>query len=387
MDFELSEEQRLLKDSVERLFTDRYDFESRRRFMQEPDGWSREIWRQYAELGLLGLPFSEEHGGFGGGPVEAMIVMEAIGKALALEPYLATVVLGGGLVKYAGSNAQRAEILPKVAQGELLLAFAHVERQSRYDLADVQMTAKKSGNGFVLDGVKSLVLHGDCARGLIASARVSGERRDPDGIALFFIDAKARGVTRRGYETVDGLRAAEITFEGVQVGSDASLGEPGTSFPLVERVVHEAIAALAAEAVGAMTAMHALTVDYLRTRKQFGVPIGSFQVLQHKAVDMLMAVEEARSMMFYGTMMAGESDADARRRAMSAVKAQIGRSGRAVGQIGTQLHGGIGMTMEYQGGHYFKRLTVIDTMFGNADHHLKLLARAGGLGTLAEVRQ
>jgi len=375
MDFELSEEQRLLKDSVERLFSDRYDFEARKRFMQSAEGWSRDVWKQYAELGLLGLPFDEEHGGFGGGPVETMIVMEAMGRALALEPYLATVILGGGLIRHAGSEAQRNSILPKVADGSMLLAFAHSERQSRYDLADVTTTAKKDGSGFVLNGAKSLVLHGDSADRIIVSARVSGGRKDRDGIALFLVDGKANGISRRGYQTVDGLRAAEISLESVKVNADALLGEAGKAFQAIERVVHEAVAALAGEAVGGMTAMHEMTVDYLRTRKQFGVPIGSFQVLQHKAVDMLVAIEQARSIMFYGTMMAAEQDAAERGKAMSAVKVQIGRSGQVVGQIGTQLHGGIGMTMEYKGGHYFKRLTIIDSMFGNADHHLKMLAR------------
>lgn len=379
MDFELSEEQRLLRDSVERLLADRYDFESRKRFMQSTDGWSRELWRQYAELGLLGLPFEEKHGGFGGGPVEIMIVMEAFGRALALEPYVATVLLGGGLVRHAGSDAQKATILPKIASGELRLAFAHAERQSRYDLADVLTSAKRDGGLYVLEGAKSLVLHGDSADQLVVSARVSGSRKDREGIALFLVDAKANGVSRRGYPTNDGQRAAEIAFEGAKVGADAVIGEPGRAFPVIERVAHETMAALAAEAVGAMTAMHEMTVDYLRTRKQFGVPIGSFQVLQHKAVDMLVAIEQARSIMFYGTMMAGEPDAEARRRALSAVKAQIGRSGHTVGQIGTQLHGGIGMTMEYKGGHYFKRLAMIDVMFGDADHHLAALAKMGGL--------
>jgi pimeloyl-CoA dehydrogenase small subunit len=379
MDFGLSEEQRLLKESIERLLSGRYDFEKRKAFMQSAEGWSRELWKQYAELGLLGLPFDEKHGGFGGGPVETMIVMEAFGRALVLEPFLATVVLGGGLLRHAGSDAQRAAILPEVATGDRLLAFAHAERQSRYDLGDVLAMARRDGSGYVLDGAKSLVLHGDSAHQLIVSARVSGGRKDHDGIGLFLIDAKANGVSRRGYQTNDGQRAAEILLEGVKVGGDAALGEPGKAFPLIERVVHEAIAALAAEAVGAMTAMHEMTVDYLRTRKQFGIAIGSFQVLQHKAVDMLIAIEQARSIMMYGTMMAAESDAMERAKAMAAVKAQIGRSGHTVGQIGTQLHGGIGMTMEYKGGHYFKRLAMIDTMFGDADHHLGALARMGGL--------
>jgi pimeloyl-CoA dehydrogenase small subunit len=379
MDFELSEEQRLLKDSVERLVTQRYDFEARKKYMGEADGWSRALWKQYADLGLTALPFAEEHGGIGGGPVETMIVMEAFGRALALEPYLASVVVGGSFVSRGGSKAAQADVLPKVAAGESLLAFAHIERQSRYDLADVAATAKKDGGGYVLDGAKSLAVHGDCADKLVVSARVSGGPRDKTGIGLFLVDAKAPGVARRGYPTMDGLRAAEVTLANVKVGADAVIGEPGNAYPLIEQVTDIAIAALAAEAVGAMSAMHELTVDYLKQRKQFGVPIGNFQVLQHRAGDMLIALEQARSMAMLATMMAGEENAAERRKAISAAKVQIGRSGKLVGQGAIQLHGGIGMTMEYKVGHYFKRVTMIDTLFGDADHHLGVLARTGGI--------
>jgi len=379
MDFELSDEQRLLKDSVERLTTQRYDFETRKKFMAEPDGWSRDMWRQYAELGLTALPFSEDHGGIGGGPVETMIVMEAFGRALALEPYLATVVLGGGFLRHGASDAVTAELLPKVAAGEALLAFAHIERQARYDLADVATTAKKDGAGYVLNGEKSLSLHGDAADKLVVSARLSGDQRSKNGIALFLVDAKAQGVSRRGYPTMDGLRAAEISLANVKVGADAVIGEPGNAYPLIERVADSAIAALAAEAVGAMGAMHEITVDYLKQRKQFGVPIGNFQVLQHRAGDMLIALEQARSMAMLATMMSEEENAVERRKAISAAKVQIGRSAKIVGQGAIQLHGGIGMTMEYKVGHYFKRVTMIDTMFGDADYHLGVLARMGGI--------
>jgi pimeloyl-CoA dehydrogenase small subunit len=379
MDFEFSEEQRLLKDSVERLLADRYAFEQRKAYMKEPHGFGRALWRQYAELGLLGLPFDEAHGGSGGGPVETMIVAEAFGRALALEPYLATVVLGGGLVRHGGSAEQQKAILPKVADGSLLLAFAHGERQARYDLADVATAAKRDGAGYVLDGQKSVVLAGDAADRLIVSARVAGSRRDRDGLALFIIDAGAPGVTRRDYATVDGLRAADVTLAAVKAAPDAVLGEPGAALALIERVVDEAMAALAAEAVGAMAAMHELTIDYLRTRKQFGVPIGSFQVLQHRAVDMLVALEQARSMAMLATMMVAEPNPAERRKAIAAAKVQIGRSGRIVGQGAVQLHGGIGMTMEYKVGHYFKRVTAIDTTFGDADHHLGVLAKSDGL--------
>ncbi len=379
MDFAFNDEQRLLKQSVERLMADRYGFEARQRFMKEPAGWSRELWRSYAELGLLGLPFEEQHGGIGGGPVETMIVMEAFGRALALEPFLATVVLGGGLLRLGADAAMRAALMGRIAAGEVMLAFAHAERQSRYDLADVATTARRDGAHYVLDGAKSLVIHGDCADKLIVSARLAGERRDRDGIGLFVVDADAAGVSRRAYPTVDGLRAAEVALSGVRVGADRVIGEPGKAFPLIAKVVDGAIAALAAEAVGAMAAMHEITVEYLKTRKQFGVPIGNFQVLQHRAAEMLIALEQARSMALLATMMADEPDATERRKAISAAKVQIGRSGRFVGQQAIQLHGGIGMTMEYKVGHYFKRLTTIDTMFGDADHHLAELARLGGL--------
>jgi pimeloyl-CoA dehydrogenase small subunit len=379
MDFELSEEQRLLKESVERLLADRYDFSARQRFMQEPEGFGRELWRRYAELGLLGLSFAEEQGGSGGGPVELMIVMEAFGRALALEPFFATVVLGGSFLRLGANDAMRAALTPKIADGSMKLAFAHAERQSRYDIADVGTTARKVGSDHVLDGAKTLVIHGDCADRFIVSARLAGERREQNGIGLFMVGANAAGVSRRGYPTVDGLRAAEVTLSGVRVGADSVIGEPGKAFPLIARVVDGAIAALAAEAVGAMAALHELTVDYLKTRKQFGVPIGSFQVLQHRAADMLIALEQARSMSMLATMMAEEPDERERRAAIAAAKVQIGRSGRFVGQQAIQLHGGIAMTHEYKAGHYFKRLTAIDTLFGDADHHLGELARAGGL--------
>ncbi len=379
MDFEFTDEQRLLKDSVERLMADRYGFEARQHVLREPAGWSAALWRNYAELGLLGLPFAERDGGIGGGPVETMIVMEAFGRALALEPFFATVVLGGGLLRRGGSDAMRAALVPRIAAGDLLLAFAHQERQSRYDLADVATSARRDGAGYVLDGEKSLVIHGDCAGKLIVSARLAGERRDRAGLALFLVDANAAGVSRRAYPTVDGLRAAEIALAGVRVPVDAAIGEPGNGYPLIAQVADAAIAALAAEAVGAMAAAHEITVDYLKTRKQFGVPIGSFQVLKHRAAEMLMAIEQARSMAIYATMMVDEPEPVERRKAIAAAKVQIGRAGRFVGQQAIQLHGGIGMTMEYKVGHYFKRLTAIDTLFGDADHHLAELARLGGL--------
>ena len=379
MDFALTEEQELLRHSVQRLFADHYGFDARKRYAQEPGGYSRALWARYAELGLLGLPFAEEHGGSAGGPVETMIVMEEVGRALALEPYLSTVVLAGGLLRLGGGKALCADLVPKIAGGDLMLAFAHAERQSRYDLADVAASARREGAGYVLDGAKSLVLHGDSAGKFIVSARLSGGQRDRDGLALFVVDAVAKGVSTRGYGTVDGLRAAEVTLAGVRVDAGAAIGEPGKAYPLIERVVDTAIAALAAEAVGAMTAMHEQTVDYMKTRKQFGVTIGSFQALQHRAAEMLVALEQARSMAMLATMMAAEENVRERRQAISAAKVQIGRSARIVGHGAIQIHGGIGMTMEAKVGHYFKRVTTIDATFGDADYHLGLLAESGGL--------
>jgi pimeloyl-CoA dehydrogenase small subunit len=377
MDFGLSDEQKLLKDSVESLLADRYGFEARRGYAQERDGFSSVMWAQYAELGLLALPFDEKYGGINGSGVDTMLVMEAFGRALVLEPYVATVVLCGSLLRLGGSAQQRDRYLPKIARGELTMALAHSEPQARYALPDVKTAARKEGDGYILDGAKTLVLHGDSAGAFIVSARVSGAQRDTDGLVLFVVDANANGLTRRGYATTDGQRAAELTLTSVRVPADSVLGTPGKAYPLIEKVIDIALAAQCAEAVGAMSAMHEMTIDYLKTRKQFGVPIGSFQVLQHRAAEMLIALEQARSMAMLAAMTAEDDDAAARRRAISAAKVQICNSGRLIGQQATQLHGGIGMTMEYAVGHYFKRVTAIAATFGDAAHHLDILARAG----------
>jgi pimeloyl-CoA dehydrogenase small subunit len=377
MDFDLSDEQRLLKDSVDRLVADKYQFAQRKKYMAEPLGYASELWSAYAELGLLGLPFAESEGGFGGGGVETMIVMESFGRGLVLEPYFPTVVLGGGLLRRAGSPAQRAALAPLVAQGKLRLAFAHIERQSRYELHNVAATARKDGAGWVLDGAKSVVLSGDAADKVFVTARTAGAQRDRGGVGLFLVDANAPGVSRRAYATQDGTRAAEIALAGVRVGADACFGED--ALPAIEHVVDEAIAALCAEAVGAMQVMNEMTLEYLKTRKQFGRTIGSFQVLQHRAVDMLTELEQARGMAMYAAVMAADADAVERRRAISAAKIQIGRSGRHIGQEAVQLHGGIGMTAEYAVGSYFKRMTTIGQLYGDADQHLRELARMGGL--------
>lgn len=379
MDFDLSEDQTLLQDSVRKLLGDKYGFEQRKAYMASEAGWSRDVWAQYAELGLLGLPFAEDEGGFGGGAEEILIVAEQMGRAITLEPWLTTVVVGGGFLRHGAEAALRAALVPEVASGKLLIAFAHTERQSRYDLADVEATARKEGSGWSIHGRKGMVLHGDSADKLIVTARSAGSRRERRGVGVFLVDAKQDGVAVRGFRTVDGQRAAEVTLSGAR--AEAVLGgDPADGLPLVDRVIDEAIAALAAEAVGAMDVAHGMTLDYMKTRKQFDRPIGSFQALQHRAADMLVAIEQARSMAFFAALASQEAeDAALRRRHMASVKVQIGRSARFVGQQTIQLHGGIAMTMEYAAGHYFKRLTVNDATFGDADHWVRMLADAGGL--------
>jgi pimeloyl-CoA dehydrogenase small subunit len=383
VDFDLSEEQQLLKDSIDRLAADRYTFEKRKTYQASAEGWSRDLWSRYAELGVLALPFAEADSGFGGGPVETMLAMEAFGRVLALEPYFATVVLAGGVLRRAASDAQRKALIPPIAAGELIVALAHSEPQSRYDLFDIATTARRDGDAFVLDGEKGLVLHGDSADKLIVAARTNGGRRDPSGIGLFLIAGDAPGLTRRGYATQDGGRAAEVSLAGVRVAAEDIIGDPTGGLVVLESVADEAIAALCAEAVGAMEEALRQTVAYLKTRKQFGLTIGSFQALQHRASDMVVALEQARSMACYAAMMANEPNAAERRKAISAAKIQIGQSARFIGQQAIQLHGGMGMTMETMIGHLFKRLSMIERQFGDVDYHLEKLAETDGfVGTI-----
>jgi pimeloyl-CoA dehydrogenase small subunit len=372
MNFDLSEEQRMLQDSVQRLLADQCSFEQRQALLREGGDGGAALWRQFAELGLLGLPFAEADGGLGGGPVDTLLVMQAIGRSLAPVPYLATAVLCGGLLRWVASPEQRARWVPEIAAGELTLAFAHSESQARFDLGDVRTTARPGHGGWVLQGEKRFVLAGDSAQQLVVSARVG------DDIGLFLVDARQAGVSRRGYRIQDHSRCADIRFDEVKLEAGARLGQ-GDALPAIELVVDQAIAALCAEAVGAMAQAQELTVDYLKVRKQFGVAIGSFQALQHRAVDMLVATEQARSMALYATMMCTEPDAGERQRAISAAKVQVNQSGRFVGQEAVQLHGGIGMTEECQVGHYLRRLSMIEMLFGDTAHHLRRLARAGGL--------
>ena len=379
MDFDLSEEQRLLKDSVDGLLAGAYDFDQRKKYAKENGGWSKSVWGKLAEQGLLGLPFSEDDGGFGAGGVETMIVMEALGRALVLEPYLPTVILGGGFIRHGGSAAQKTAHLPGIIDGSKTFAFAQLEKSSRYDLADVSTTAKKKGDGWVIDGEKFVVLNGGSADMLIVTARTKGGQRDTSGVGVFLVPADAKGVSRKSYPTQDGLHAADITFTSVEVGADAVIGDPDNGLPLIERVVDDARIALCAEAVGAMDESLKSTVEYIKTRKQFGVPIGSFQVLQHRAADMFVCLEQARSMAMFATMAGDFTDAKERANAVAAAKVQIGKSLKFVGEQSIQLHGGIGMTMETKIGHFFKRLTMIESTFGDTAFHLRRVSEGDGL--------
>ena len=374
MNFELSEEQRLLKDSAERFVRENCALERRRALVEEEPGYSEIHWRQMADLGWLGVGVPEEYGGTGGGPLETMVLMEAFGAGLVLEPYFPSVVLGAGLVEKAGSAAQKEAILPAAVAGDLKLAFAWVEPQAGYDLFDVETAAERRGDGYVINGAKGVVLGAASADRIVVSARTAGGSRDPVGIGLFLVDREASGLKLRGYRTVDGLRAAELSLDNVAAGEDAVLGDPQGALPVMEAVAERAIAASCAEAVGAMDVIVRDTAEYLKTRKQFGRPIGAFQVLQHRFTDMLMASEEARSMMYVATLRLAERDPVQRAKAVSGAKHLAGRHGRFIGQTAIQLHGGMGMTEEMAVGHYFKRLTMIDVMFGDEAYHLKRYA-------------
>ncbi|WP_290652404.1 acyl-CoA dehydrogenase [Aquisalimonas sp.] len=370
MDFSLTDEQRMLQDTVERLVQDQYGFEQRHSYMQAEEGFTREMWHQLAELGLLGVPFSEELGGFGGGPVETMLVMEAFGKGLVLEPYVASIVTAGQLIGDSGSDAQKEAILEPLISGELLLAFAHGEPDNRYSDTQVSSRAERSSGGYVLSGHKAVVLHGDSADKLVVSARTGGDTMDADGISLFLIDATAQGVSIQGYPTIDGLHAAEVRLDRVQVGEDALIGQDGKAADLIELTQDRGAFAVCAEAVGAMTVACDLTLDYLKQRKQFGVAIGTFQSVQHRMVEMRMELEQARSATMKAAAKLAGNDVAERRRAVSTAKNQVGRGGRFVSEQSIQLHGGIGMTEEYNLAHYAKRIAMIDNQFGDADAHL-----------------
>lgn len=370
MDFDFTDEQNMVRDGISRLIREQYDFDTRRRVIESESGWRPELWAQLAELGMLAAPFSEEDGGFGGGATETMLIMEEFGKGLAIEPFIPSVVCAGGLLKHGGSAAQKEQYLSGIISGEMIFAFAYAEPQGRYDLADLQTTAKKDGGDYVLNGHKAVVIGAPWATHLIVTARTFGEQRDQDGMSVFIVDKKAAGISLRDYATVDGRRAAEVYFENVKLSPDALVGEADNGLPLVERVVDEATAAVCAEAVGAMKVTNETTLDYSRQRKQFGTPIGSFQVLQHRMADMLMEYEQSVSMCYLATIKLGDEDGE-RKKAVSSAKVRIGQSARFIGQSAIQTHGGMGMTDELAVGSYFKRLSIIEGEFGSVDHHMR----------------
>ena len=376
MDFSFTEEQTLLRNSVQKFIQGAYDFETRRKVSKSDAGWRKEVYGQIAEMGLLGVAMPEDFGGLGGSAVDAMIIAEEFGRGLVIEPWLNNAVIAAGFLKAAGSTAQKEELLPAIAAGETVFAFAYAEPQGRFNLADLTTTAKKSGDGYVLNGHKAVVLGAPFADKLIVTARTSGGQRDADGVTVFIVDKSAQGVSTRDYPTVDGNRASEVTLENVTVGADAVIGEVGGGLKTVELVSDQAIAALAAESTGAMKVLNDTTIEYAKTRKQFGTPIGKFQVLQHRMVDMFMNYEQSVSITYMVTLKLEEEEAE-RKKAASAAKVQIGKAGRFIGQSAVQIHGGMGMTDELNVGHYFKRLTMIDTLFGNVDHHLKRYATLG----------
>lgn len=369
MNFNYSDEQNQLRDQLLRFMQKDYSFEQRRAILKSVEGYSPVAWKQFAEMGLLALTLPEAQGGLGGNAVDTLVVMEVFGRGLVVEPYLSTVVLGASLLAQAGNGAQQA-LLEKVGSGELLLALAHEEAGARYALSHVSTRAETSGSGYVLNGAKTVVLHGAIAHQLIVSARTSGGERDEAGISLFLVDRKMPGLQVNGYPTQDGQRAAEVTFKNIKLGADALLGELNQGFAPLEQAVQRAIAAICAEAVGGMAALLEITAAYLKTRKQFGLPIGSFQALQHRMADMLMAAEQARSMAYLAAAKVESADALERRRIIAAAKTLVGQAARQVGQQAVQLHGGIGVTDELNVSHYFKRLTMIGLQFGDSDHHL-----------------
>jgi pimeloyl-CoA dehydrogenase small subunit len=374
MNFDLSEEQQLLADSLKRYLTNEYSIEARAKIVASSPGWSETVWAAFAEMGLLGVPFAEEHGGFGGTAVDVMLVMEAIGEGLVVEPYWVNVGLAGRLIARGGSAEQQQRILPSLIQGKHRLAFAHTERTARYDLAHVGTRATRSGAGFTLEGEKRAVLHGAAADTLIVSARTAGSATDPNGIGLFLVDRAASGLTVKDYRTIDELRAADVWLSGVTVPADAMLGGEGRALPLIEDAADYATALLCAEAVGAIRYANETTLEYIKNRRQFGVPIGSFQALQHRMVDMVISYEQARSMAYLACVKADTAPAAERRHAISAAKIKIADACRHVSQEAVQLHGGMGMTEELKVSHTFRRLTMISQTFGDAEHHLERFA-------------
>lgn len=375
MNFNYSEEQLALQDTLRRFIDKDYRFERRRMLARSKEGFSREVWGQFADLGLLAMTFPEQYGGLDGNAVHTMLVMENLGRGLVLEPYFSTVVLAGSLLRDAGEAAQKQALLPSIAAGKLLLAAAFYEPQARYALNHVASTAEANAKGYLIRGTKCVVLGGPGADKFIISARTSGGAHDDEGVSLFIVDRAAPGLTVHAYATHDDGRAADIELNMVQVASDALLGELGKALPHIQRAVDYGLAALCAEAVGIMAALNEATLEYLKTRKQFGQQIGRFQALQHRMVDMVIATEQARSMAILAAVRVDSSDPAERQRFAAAAKAYVGLAARHVGQAAIQLHGGMGVVDELIVSHYFKRLTMIIATLGDTDHHLNRFGR------------
>ena len=372
MDFSLNELQTMLADSVGRFIDNEYEFDTRQSYAGSERGFSDDVWSTFAELGWTAVPFAEEDGGIGGGPVDIMVMMQSLARGLVVEPYLANILLAGGVLGRVTNDAQKERWLQPIIAGELHATLAFNEPQSRYELAKIATTATQAGDEWILDGAKGVVPNGDTADLLVVPARTAGEVDDEAGITLFAVPAAADGVTINGYATVDGLRAAEITFDKVRVPADSVLGDVGAGFAALDATIDEATLAVCAEAVGIMQVLKDKTVEYSKQRVQFGVPIGSFQALQHRMVDMLMACEKAQSTLLWAVMTS--ADGGDTKRAVSSIKYLIGTAGQELGEEAVQIHGGMGVTWDLDVAHYFKRLTAINRLFGNADWHLDKLA-------------
>ena len=369
MNFELSEEQKMIQQSVERFVQENYDLPKRVEISSKDPGYSKEYWGSMAELGWLGLPFEEKDGGFGGNQIDTLVIMEQFGKGLVLEPFIANVVLGGGAIQIGGSEELKKEMLPGLIEGSKQMTLAYAEQQSRFDLEDVATSARQEGDKFIINGQKSMVLNAESADHIVVVTRTSGGQVDEEGITLFLVDSNAKGLKLQNFPTVDGLRASEITFDNVEVSSERMIGELGKGFDILRVLSNNAILAVCAEAVGAMEILYKDTVEYTQQREQFDHPLSDFQVLQHRMVDMFMEYEQCKSLLFRATMETIQDPVLAQR-TIHALKHLIGKSGIFVGENAVQLHGGMGVTEELRIGHFFKRLLVIDSQFGNAEFHL-----------------
>lgn len=373
MNFSLNEVQVILADSVEKFIVNDYDFKTRQKYAASKTGYSREVWQMFAELGWTAVPFSADDGGFDGGPVDIMVLMQCFGRGLIVEPYLANIVLAGGILQRAASNNQKQQWLQPIIAGELQATLAFAEPQGRYEVADITTVAEADGDGWIVSGTKSYVLNGGNAELLIVPARTAGEQADKNGISLFAIATDSNGVSIRDYETFDGQRAAEIILSDVSVGGDSLIGDPGGAYAALQQTVADATLAVCAEAVGIMRVLTDKTIEYSKNRTQFGVPIGSFQALQHRMVEMYTACEQSQSLLLWAVMTVADGG-DGAASAINSIKYQIGTAGKLVAEEAVQIHGGMGVTWELDVAHYFKRLTAIGLIFGNADWHLDKLA-------------